>query len=219
MKTHHDSRDRVPRQVHKRGRPSAATRLCKWTRSYSFFITKLPISDPCYTHNHRALCKKRRRTFQLPKKLILRNTPTRKSSSNAVKTSSWKSRICRYSDSSTRSAATNTNSTPGKDLEIYLNKHHGSGTTIYIEEGWAANIEIDGSHYRRSKIALPREDTRFFSITTVYMQSTDIFSGQYHSHPYGEINCVVQIDKSAELMGMQGWQGAGWTSPGPGTHQ
>jgi hypothetical protein len=161
--------------------------------------------------------------------LILRNTPTRKSSSNAVKTSSWKSRICRYSDSSTRSAATNTNSTPGKDLEIYLNKHHGSGTTIYedmcsltrigIEEGWAANIEIDGSHYRRSKIALPREDTRFFSITTVYMQSTDIFSGQYHSHPYGEINCVVQIDKSAELMGMQGWQGAGWTSPGPGTHQ
>jgi hypothetical protein len=44
------------------------------------------------------------------------------------------------------------------------------------------------------------------------------YSGQYHSHPYGEINCVVQIDKTAELKGMQGWQGAGWTSPGPGTH-
>lgn len=41
---------------------------------------------------------------------------------------------------------------------------------------------------------------------------------QYHVHPYGEINCVVQIDESAELKGMQGWQGAGWTSPGPGTH-
>lgn len=25
-------------------------------------------------------------------------------------------------------------------------------------------------------------------------------------HPYGEINCVVQIDKTAELAGMQGWQ-------------
>lgn len=51
------------------------------------------------------------------------------------------------------------------------------------------------------------------------MNSKDVFSGQYHSHPYGEINCVVQIDESAELKGMQGWQGAGWTSPGAGTHQ
>jgi hypothetical protein len=125
--------------------------------------------------------------------------------------------------------ATNTTRTPGKALESHLNNNYGPGTPIYedicsltregLEEGWVANIEIDGAHYRRSKIALPREDTRFFSITTVYMQSDDVFSGQYHSHPYGEINCVVQIDKSAELMGMQGWQGAGWTSPGPGTHQ
>jgi len=50
------------------------------------------------------------------------------------------------------------------------------------------------------------------------MQSQDEYSGQYHKHPYGEINCVVQIDKTAELKGMQGWQGAGWTSPGAGTH-
>ncbi|KAI5240268.1 hypothetical protein E4T43_06196 [Aureobasidium subglaciale] len=44
------------------------------------------------------------------------------------------------------------------------------------------------------------------------------YSGQYHSHPYGEINCVVQVDSTAELKGMQGWQGAWWTSPGSGTH-
>lgn len=123
----------------------------------------------------------------------------------------------------------NSSRTPGKDLEEYLNSNYGPGNPIYedicsltrtgVEEGWAANIEIDGAHYRRSKIALPREDTRFFSITTVYMESDEEFAGQYHSHPYGEINCVVQIDKSSELMGMQGWQGAGWTSPGPGTHQ
>jgi hypothetical protein len=50
------------------------------------------------------------------------------------------------------------------------------------------------------------------------MDSENVFSGQYHVHPYGEINCVIQIDKTAELKGMQGWQGAGWTSPGPGTH-
>ncbi|KAK2016361.1 hypothetical protein LZ32DRAFT_601586 [Colletotrichum eremochloae] len=50
------------------------------------------------------------------------------------------------------------------------------------------------------------------------MNSEEEFKGQYHAHPYGEINCVVQLDSGAELKGMQGWQGAGWTSPGPGTH-
>jgi hypothetical protein len=151
------------------------------------------------------------------------------SSSNVVKTSSPKWRTCKTASFRDIVASANVTSTPGKDLETYLNSHYGPGDPIYedlcsltrkgVAEGWAANIEIDGSHYRRSKIALPREDTRFFSITTVYMQSDDVFSGQYHSHPYGEINCVVQLDESAELMGMQGWQGAGWTSPGPGTHQ
>ncbi len=29
---------------------------------------------------------------------------------------------------------------------------------------------------------------------------------------------MVPIDETAQLRGMQGWQGAGWTSPGPGTH-
>lgn len=77
---------------------------------------------------------------------------------------------------------------------------------------------MDGPKYRRSKIKLPSAETRYFSLTTVYMDSQEEYSGQYHKHPYGEINCVVQIDKTAELKGMQGWQGAGWTSPAPGTH-
>lgn len=120
------------------------------------------------------------------------------------------------------------NLTPGKDLEVFLNANYGPGNPIYedlcaltregVEEGWAANIPIDGPHYRRSKIALPKEETRFFSITAVYVDSQAEFSGQHHSHPYGEINCVVQIDEGTELKGMQGWQGAGWTSPGAGTH-
>jgi hypothetical protein len=110
-----------------------------------------------------------------------------------------------------------------------LNKNYGPGNPVYedlcsltrqgIEEGWAANIELDGPKYRRSKVALPRPETRYFSITTVYMESDVEYSGQYHSHPYGEINCVVQLDETAQLKGMQGWQGAGWTSPGAGTHQ
>lgn len=119
-------------------------------------------------------------------------------------------------------------STPGHRLEGYLNTHYGPGNPYYedfcrliklgLAEGWAANIEMDGPKYRRSKIALPVPESRFFSITTVYMESEEEYSGQYHAHPYGEINCVVQLDDTAELKGMQGWQGKGWTSPGAGTH-
>ncbi|TVY80553.1 hypothetical protein LSUE1_G003250 [Lachnellula suecica] len=120
------------------------------------------------------------------------------------------------------------NITPGKALEATLNTTYGPGTPYYsdfcalikqgLSEGWVANIEVDGPKYRRSKICLPSSQTHYFSITTVYMDSKEEYRGQYHVHPYGEINCVVQIDESAELKGMQGWQGAGWTSPGPGTH-
>lgn len=118
--------------------------------------------------------------------------------------------------------------TPGKDLESRLNKDYGPGNRYFEEfcyyiksgltEGWVAQTEIDGKKYRRGKIALPSAATRYFSITTVYMDSEEEYRGQYHSHPYGEINCVIQLDPGAELKGMQGWQGAGWTSPGPGTH-
>lgn len=118
--------------------------------------------------------------------------------------------------------------TPGPKLQTYLNTHHGPGTKYYdalcshiksgLEAGWVAETPIAGPNYRRGKIALPSEATRYFSITTVYMNSVEEFRGQYHSHPYGEINCVVQLDDTAELMGMSGWQGAGWTSPGPGSH-
>lgn len=119
-------------------------------------------------------------------------------------------------------------STPGKALESKLNAEYGPGNSYYedmcscirqgLDEGWVASIELDGPKYRRSKICLPSPENRYFSITTVYMDSKEEYSGQYHVHPYGEINCVVQLDESAELKGMSGWQGAGWTSPGPGTH-
>ncbi|KAL9106879.1 MAG: hypothetical protein Q9227_008127 [Pyrenula ochraceoflavens] len=137
--------------------------------------------------------------------------------------------------------------TPGKGLEERLNKDYGPGNPYYedfckyvkqgLKEGWVAQTgisdtqnssllrwrltsvaELDGPKYRRGKIALPSAENRYFSITTVYMSSDQEYSGQYHAHPYGEINCVVQMDDTAELKGMSGWQGAGWTSPGPGTH-
>jgi hypothetical protein len=121
-------------------------------------------------------------------------------------------------------------STPGKDLEARLNTEYGPGNPIYEDmaalirtgvknnEGWVAVDELDGPKYRRTKVSLPCAENRFFSVTTVYMESEEVYSGQYHLHPYGEINCVIPMNDTAEIKGMQGWQGAGWTSPGPGTH-
>ncbi|KIW89297.1 uncharacterized protein Z519_10150 [Cladophialophora bantiana CBS 173.52] len=120
------------------------------------------------------------------------------------------------------------NLTPGKDLEARLNREYGPGTPFYesfahymrqgLKEGWVARDELDGPKYRRGRIAPPTPESNYISITTVYMDSKEVYRGQYHQHPYGEINCVILVDETAELMGMQGWQGAGWTSPGPGTH-
>jgi Domain of unknown function (DUF4863) len=129
-------------------------------------------------------------------------------------------------------------STPGAPLEARLNATYGPTSHFHKtftslirqgiknDEGWCATIPIAGAHYRRSKIAVPSELTRYFSITTVYMDSSSMpansetLRGQYHQHPYGEINCVITLedDSAAELRGMNGWQGAGWTSPGAGTH-
>jgi hypothetical protein len=50
------------------------------------------------------------------------------------------------------------------------------------------------------------------------MNDQSEYRGQYHKHPYGEINCVIPLDDTAVLKGMSGWQGGGWTSPAAGTH-
>jgi hypothetical protein len=50
------------------------------------------------------------------------------------------------------------------------------------------------------------------SLTAVYFDSQEVYAGQYHKHPYGEINCIVQIDPTFELEGLpvnENWQGAG----------
>jgi hypothetical protein len=54
------------------------------------------------------------------------------------------------------------------------------------------------------------------------MEGTDnrdiIFRGDYHLHPYGELNLVVPLDATALLAGFNGWRGAGWTAPPLGSH-
>jgi hypothetical protein len=126
--------------------------------------------------------------------------------------------------------------TAGMALEHFLNARYGPGSAVYetlarlikagVRDGWAANIEVEGTNYRRSRIAEPSERTHWFSITAVYMDSTDntqgnpgnTLRGQYHAHPYGELNMVIPLDPGAALAGPNGWCEAGWTAPGPGSH-
>ena len=126
--------------------------------------------------------------------------------------------------------------TAGTEAERWLNRTYGPGSELYetladlvrkgVRDGWAANVEIDGPLYRRSRIAEPSERTRHFSITAVYMDSSGdrqgnpegSYRGQYHAHPYGEFNMVVPLAPGAALAGPNGWCEAGWTAPGPGSH-
>jgi hypothetical protein len=126
--------------------------------------------------------------------------------------------------------------TPNKNLEKWLNDNYGSDSETYqrianlviegVVEGWAANFEITGPNYRRSCLCEPCAETFYFSITTVYMDSRDFeldndqctFRGDYHCHPYGELNMVIPLTEGAVLAGPSGWQGAGWTAPSPGSH-
>ena len=128
--------------------------------------------------------------------------------------------------------------TPGADMERWLNTKFGPESPLYrdlsrlvklgVDEGWAAHKEITGPNYRRSLVLAPVPETFHFSITAVYMNSRyarafadghddRVLRGEYHGHPYGELNLVAPIDESAQLKGLQGWQGAGWTAPDPGS--
>ncbi|NML44547.1 DUF4863 family protein [Ramlibacter sp. G-1-2-2] len=125
--------------------------------------------------------------------------------------------------------------TASTEVERWLNEKYGPGSELYqalsalvqmgVQEGWAANVEIDGPAYRRSRIAEPSERTLHFSITAVYMDSTGNhqghpdrrFRGQYHGHPYGEFNLVVPLTPGAALNGPNGWCYGGWTAPAPGS--
>jgi hypothetical protein len=120
------------------------------------------------------------------------------------------------------------NRTAGPKLETWLNETYGPGSSLYddlarmitdgVSDGWAACTKVDGPGYRRGRIAEPSAELHYFSITAVYMDSVEPYRGQYHQHPYGELNLVVPLDPEARLMGPRGWSGAGWTAPGPGSH-
>ncbi|ANN79515.1 DUF4863 family protein [Bordetella flabilis] len=126
--------------------------------------------------------------------------------------------------------------TPGSAVERWLNKEYGPGSLFYdevadlvrrgvLQENWAADVEIDGPRYRRARLVPPSEETFWFSITSVYMDSTGnpqnrpdgSYRGDFHGHPYGEFNMVIPVDDGAALAGPNGWCHAGWTAPAPGS--
>src|SRR3954463_3197154 len=63
--------------------------------------------------------------------------------------------------------------TAGTTVERWLNENHGPDSELHqtlarmvkrgVEDGWAANVEIDGPTYRRSRIAAPSERPLYFS--------------------------------------------------------
>jgi hypothetical protein len=125
--------------------------------------------------------------------------------------------------------------TAGTGAEHWLNAKYGVKSELYqdlarqislgVKEGWAADGEVAGPRYRRSRLVAPCEETFFFSVTAVLMDSTDntqhnpegSFRGDPHLHPYGEFNLVVPLDTGAALAGPNGWCHGGWTTPAPGS--
>lgn len=125
--------------------------------------------------------------------------------------------------------------TAGTEVEQWLNTKYGVESELYrelsrlirlgVQDGWAAEVEIAGPRYRRSRLGVPSEETFFFSITAVLMDSTDntqnnpegSFRGGYHLHPYGEFNLIVPLDEGAAIAGPEGWCYGGWTAPAPGS--
>ncbi|RFU48237.1 DUF4863 family protein [Paraburkholderia sp. DHOC27] len=125
--------------------------------------------------------------------------------------------------------------TPGPAFEQWLNTKYGVASALYqdlarlitlgVQEGWAADAEIAGPRYRRSRLMAPSAETFFFSATAVLLDSTDntqrnpegSLRAGFHLHPYGEINLVVPLDPGAALAGPNGWCTGGWTAPEPGS--
>src|SRR5260370_25050570 len=71
--------------------------------------------------------------------------------------------------------------TASTEVEQWLNTKYGVESELYkdlarlitlgVQEGWAADAEIAGPRYRRSRVGVPCADTFFFSITAVLMDS------------------------------------------------
>lgn len=104
------------------------------------------------------------------------------------------------------------------DLDAWLNREHGAGSTTYRElkaaceagvaAGWLCDREGGGIRYGR--IFKPADDLHGFSVDVVDM--ADI-AGPHHAHPNGEIDLIMPIDGDATFDGRP----AGWLVCPPGS--
>ncbi len=106
--------------------------------------------------------------------------------------------------------------TPSADMEKWLNQKYGEQSELYRSwldllnsalrragrqtRRWTARAIGAAEYWSRSP------ETFHFSITAVYMDSKDpkafkdeddddVLRGQYHGHPYGELNMVIPLDE------------------------
>jgi hypothetical protein len=93
--------------------------------------------------------------------------------------------------------------TTGTAFEQWLNTKYGATSELYrdlarlitqgVQQGWAADVEVTGPRYRRSRLAAPTAETFFFSVTAVLLDSTGntqhnpegSIRAPHHLHPYG----------------------------------
>jgi Domain of unknown function (DUF4863) len=103
-------------------------------------------------------------------------------------------------------------------LGDWLNRHHGVESDTYrqlrasVEEGvaqrWLCNREASGIRYGR--VFKPSPKLHGFSVDVVEMKD---LAGPHHSHPNGEIDLILPVDKSALFDGRPG----GWLVYPPGS--
>lgn len=103
-------------------------------------------------------------------------------------------------------------------LETTLNDHCGLGSLIFdavesacregVEAGWLCSREGGGIRYGR--VIKPGPATHGFSVDVVDMKDV---VGPHHTHPQGEIDLIMPLDRDAEFDG----SGAGWKVYGPGS--
>ena len=126
--------------------------------------------------------------------------------------------------------------TAGTEAEQWLNRNYGPDSELYetlasiiragVADGWAANIEVGGPKYRRSRICSSPAETLYFSITAVYMDSTGNvqhnprkqLSRRLPRPPLRRVQPGGSARRGAALAGPNGWCHAGWTAPAPGSH-
>lgn len=103
-------------------------------------------------------------------------------------------------------------------LALDLNTRYPPSSKIYqglavacregIREGWLCGREAGGVKYGR--VIKPSAASAGFSVDVVDM---DDVVGPYHTHPYGEIDLVMPVDRDAKFDGA----GAGWIVYPPGS--